>query len=174
MAPQGRPPRSGLQPRTVAWIIAGLVVVILLVRSRHLNESTVFIIVAVIPSIILHEVAHGVAALACGDDTAKRAGRLTLNPVHHFDPLGTLIMPVLMALTVYGAVGWAKPMPVTPSRLRHPKNQKVLVALAGVATNLVLAVVLGLAWKLSTRRRSSAWGWRRRRGGHSCCSPPAS
>ncbi|MGH9017411.1 MAG: site-2 protease family protein, partial [Acidimicrobiales bacterium] len=63
--------------------------------------------------------------------------------------LGTVLMPVLMALTVYGAVAWTKPMPVTASRLRRPRNQKVAVALAGVATNVALAVILGLLWKFS-------------------------
>jgi Zn-dependent protease len=95
---------------------------------------------AAIPSIILHEVAHGAAAYALGDDTAKRAGRLTLNPVAHIDPMGTVIVPLLLALSGAGAFGWAKPVPVNTRRLRKPRRDSLLVSLAGPATNLGLAV----------------------------------
>ena len=72
-----------------------------------------------------------------------RAGRLTLNPVVHVDPVGTLIVPALLSLTTVGVIGWAKPVPVNLSRLRSPRNQGVLVSLAGPATNAVLAAVFG-------------------------------
>ena len=78
-------------------------------------------------------------ALAFGDDTAKRAGRLTLNPIAHVDPIGTLIVPGLLVLSGLGFFGWAKPVPVNVARLRSPRNQGVLVSLAGPVTNLVLA-----------------------------------
>jgi Zn-dependent protease len=97
------------------------------------------------PSVILHEIAHGWVALAFGDDTAKRAGRLTLNPIAHIDPFGSVILPLLLALTGAAPFGWAKPVPVNPSRLRSPRNQSVLVSLAGPATNIVIAVAAGLA-----------------------------
>ena len=100
--------------------------------------------VTLVPSIILHEVSHGWAALAFGDDTAKRAGRLTLNPVRHVDPFGTLILPLVMAAIGFGFFGYAKPVPVNSRRMRHPRNQALLTALAGPATNLVLAVVAAL------------------------------
>jgi Zn-dependent protease len=91
------------------------------------------------PSIILHEVAHGVAAFTFGDDTARRAGRLSLNPVRHVDPVGTIVLPSLLALTGLGVFGYAKPVPVNPARMRHPRNQALIVSLAGPATNLLLA-----------------------------------
>ena len=98
-------------------------------------------LVVLIPSIILHEVSHGVAALYFGDDTAKRAGRLTLNPVPHIDPFGSIILPAMLAFTSLGAFGWAKPVPVNPRRLRKPREQSLWVSLAGPATNIVLALV---------------------------------
>ena len=103
------------------------------------------VLAVTIPSIILHEVAHGVAALRFGDDTAKRAGRITLNPARHVDPFGTLILPFLMAALGGGVLGYAKPVPVNPSRMRDPRNDAVWVSLAGPATNIVLAVLAALA-----------------------------
>ncbi|HAM03580.1 MAG TPA: site-2 protease family protein [Acidimicrobiaceae bacterium] len=110
---------------------------------------TVLVFCALIPSVILHEVSHGVVALAFGDDTARRAGRLTLNPARHIDPFGTVLLPVILALSGAGVFGWAKPVPVNPSRLRHPRNQNVAVALVGPAVNVVLAVVFALAYRVA-------------------------
>ncbi len=98
-----------------------------------------------IPSIILHEVSHGYVAYRFGDDTAKRAGRLTLNPVSHVDPFGTLLLPLITAAAGFGMFGYAKPVPVSPSKLRHPRNQSLLVALAGPATNIASALMAGVA-----------------------------
>ena len=95
----------------------------------------------IVPSIILHEVSHGWVANAFGDSTAKRAGRLSLNPVVHVDPVGTLIVPALLSLAGHGAFGWAKPVPVNTGQLRSPRNEGVLVSLAGPATNAVIAAV---------------------------------
>jgi Zn-dependent protease len=103
---------------------------------------------AVVPSIILHEVSHGVVAYAFGDDTAKRAGRITLNPIKHIDPFGTIILPALLAFSGLPAFGWAKPVPVNPRRLRRPRQQTLYVSLAGPATNLVLAGVLAMVYRL--------------------------
>lgn len=102
----------------------------------------------IIPSIILHEISHGVVALAFGDDTARRAGRITLNPIRHVDPVGTLVLPGLLALAGLGAFGYAKPVPINPSRMRHPRNDALWVSLAGPATNLALAAisVIALRW----------------------------
>jgi Zn-dependent protease len=97
-----------------------------------------------VPSVILHEVAHGVVALRFGDDTAKQAGRLTLNPVPHIDPFGTLILPALLAFFAGAAFGYAKPVPVRPGRMRRPRDHGLLVSLAGPATNIVLAVLAAL------------------------------
>ena len=101
------------------------------------------------PSIILHEITHGGVALAFGDDTAKRAGRLTLNPIAHVDPLGTVVLPAIMLLSGLGAFGWAKPVPVDPRKLRNPRQQSLLVSLAGPGTNIALA--LGSALWLALR-----------------------
>jgi Zn-dependent protease len=115
-------------------------VALALYSLRHsVGQSTVLVFVVVIPSIILHEISHGVVALACGDDTAQRAGRLTLNPLKHIDPIGTVILPAVLALAGFGAFGYAKPVPISPRRMRHPRNDSVLVSLAGPATNLALA-----------------------------------
>jgi Zn-dependent protease len=107
---------------------------------------------AVIPSIILHEVSHGVVAYAFGDDTAKRAGRITLNPIKHVDPFGTIILPALLAFSGLPAFGWAKPVPVNPRRLRRPRQQTLYVSLAGPATNLVLAGFLAIVYRLFLTR----------------------
>lgn len=122
-----------------------MAVVAILARAHRITGTEVVIFCVVVPSIILHEIAHGWVALAFGDDTAKRAGRLTLNPVAHVDPVGTLIVPALLALSGIGMFGWAKPVPVDLRRLRHPRNEGVVVSLAGPATNVLLALV---AWIL--------------------------
>ena len=106
--------------------------------------SVVLFLVVLVPSVILHEVAHGLVALHFGDDTARQAGRLTLNPVSHIDPFGTVILPALLVFTTGTAFGYARPVPVTTSRLRRPRDHGLLVSLAGPATNIVLAVVAAL------------------------------
>ena len=107
--------------------------------------SVLLFLVVLVPSVILHEVAHGVTALGFGDDTAKRAGRLTLNPIPHIDPFGTIILPAVLAFFANGAFGYAKPVPVNPSRMRRPRDHGLLVSLAGPATNIVLAVLAAVA-----------------------------
>jgi Zn-dependent protease len=97
-------------------------------------------------AIILHEIAHGVVAGWLGDDTAKVAGRLTLNPIPHIDPIGTIALPLV--LTAVGSpflFGWAKPVPVDFRRLRNPKRDMIAVAAAGPCTNIVLALISALA-----------------------------
>jgi Zn-dependent protease len=132
--------------RRRALIIVGALVVAAAIGLRHaVSLDTGLVLAVIIPSIILHEVAHGAAALAFGDDTARRAGRLTLNPIRHIDPVGTLLLPGLMALSGLGAFGWAKPVPVNPARMRSPRNDSVLVSLAGPATNIALAAASVLA-----------------------------
>ncbi len=108
----------------------------------NVDWGQVLVVVGVlVPSVILHEVSHGVVALFYGDDTAKQAGRLTLNPVRHIDPFGTLILPALLALSGLGAFGYAKPVPVRPNRLRHPRQHSLYVSLAGPAVNVALVLV---------------------------------
>jgi Zn-dependent protease len=92
-------------------------------------------------AVIFHEVAHGVVALRLGDDTAQRAGRLTLNPLPHIDPIGTVLLPALLLVAGAPVFGYAKPVPVNYAKLRDPRRSMVLVAVAGPLTNLVLAAV---------------------------------
>src|SRR4051794_13090953 len=104
----------------------------------HLDQATVIYFVALVVAIILHEISHGVVALFFGDDTARRAGRLTLNPVPHIDPFGSIILPAMGALAGIPVIGWAKPVPVNPSRLRNQRRDMLFVSLAGPVTNLLL------------------------------------
>ena len=95
----------------------------------------------VLAAVILHEIAHGWVALKRGDETALRRGRLTLNPISHIDPIGTVLLPlVLVAANSPFVFGWAKPVPVNVANLRNPRRDMVLVALAGPFTNVVLAL----------------------------------
>lgn len=139
--------RGARQYQGIAVLL--LIVLVYVVLSRHvLSVDTLVFLAVLIPSIILHEVSHGALALAFGDDTAKRAGRLTLNPLSHVDPFGTVILPALMLLVGFGAIGYAKPVPVNPGRLRHPRNESLLVSLVGPAVNIVLAVAAALAYRV--------------------------
>lgn len=99
---------------------------------------------AVVMSITFHEFAHAWAAFSRGDDTAKRAGRLTLNPLHHLDPIGTVIIPLLGIFTGFALIGWAKPVPVDPRRYKDPENDDYWVSIAGPASNMLLAVLSAL------------------------------
>lgn len=99
--------------------------------------------------IILHEVAHGYVAMKLGDKTAWLMGRLNLNPARHFDPVGSALVPGILWLSGSPVLyGWAKPVPVDFSRLKNPKRDTGLVALAGPMTNLLLAVAFVLVGKL--------------------------
>ena len=106
------------------------------------------LLAVLMPSVILHEVAHGWVADRFGDDTARRAGRLTLNPVAHVELFGTILLPLMTALSGLGAFGWAKPVPVTPRKLRDPIQHSLYVGLAGPATNIALALLAALGYRL--------------------------
>ena len=96
----------------------------------------------VLAAIILHEIAHGIVAYQLGDDTAAQRGRLTLNPLPHIDPVGTVLLPLfLIAMHSPFLFGYARPVPVNFARLRRPKRDMVLVAVAGPLTNIALAVL---------------------------------
>ena len=133
--------------RTVVVLVAIGVAVLWI---AHLSRSEWLRLAVLIPAVILHEVSHGVVALAFGDDTAKRAGRLTLNPLAHIDPIGSVLLPLLLALAGGPIFGWAKPVPVNPRNLRNPRQQSLLVSLAGPATNIVLALVVALLLRQAT------------------------
>lgn len=113
-------------------------------------------VVLVMGSAIVHEVAHGLAALALGDPTAKEAGRLTLDPRAHVDGFGSILLPLVMALVGGPVFAFARPVPYNPRRLRHPRRDELLVALAGPLSNLLQAVLgtflLKLAWEAALAR----------------------
>jgi Zn-dependent protease len=111
----------------------------------RIDHVTVLWFVTLVVAIILHEISHGVVALWFGDDTARRAGRLTLNPIPHIDPFGSIILPALGALTGFPVLAWAKPVPVNPAKLRNSRAHMLLVALAGPATNFALMLVAAVA-----------------------------
>jgi Zn-dependent protease len=107
-------------------------------------------VLPVVFAVTFHEAAHGFVALRFGDDTASRAGRVTFNPLNHIDPFGTIVLPALMILPrlIYGGptllFGYAKPVPVDFRRLNNPRRDMVWVALAGPATNVLLAIISAL------------------------------
>ena len=115
-----------------------------------MGTDVIFIIVVIIFSVIIHEVMHGVAADSLGDPTARYAGRLTLNPIPHLDLFGSIILPIIFALTPGGFLfGWAKPVPYNPYNLfRAPRWGEAIVAAAGPASNLALALLGGLIIRL--------------------------
>lgn len=108
--------------------------------------EALFSLTILIFSIIIHEIAHGYVAEMWGDPTARLAGRLTLNPIKHIDPLGTVILPALMYIGSSGnfMFGWAKPVPYNPYNLKNLKWGTVAVGIAGVLSNLFIAIVFGL------------------------------
>ena len=106
--------------------------------------SNWWFLVAIVPSIILHEVSHGWVAYKFGDPTAKEQGRLTLNPISHLDPLGSIVIPAVLVALHQPPFGWARPVPVNVGRLRHPRSESVWVSLAGPAVNIILSAI-GLA-----------------------------
>jgi len=110
-----------------------------------------YILVTLVPAVVLHELSHGLVADRLGDSTPRAMGRLTVNPIHHVDPFGTVVLPGLLILPyLFGRgtnpiFGYAKPMPINPTNLRNPDRQMMAIALAGPVTNLILAVLGALA-----------------------------
>ncbi len=103
--------------------------------------SDIYFLLALIPSVVLHEVSHGYVAYRLGDPTAKEQHRLTLNPLAHIDPFGTLLLPALLIVSGLPAFGYAKPVPVDFSRLRNPRRDSLYVALVGPFVNILLSAV---------------------------------
>jgi Zn-dependent protease len=105
--------------------------------------TTLVIVLIVLISVVIHEVAHGYVALWLGDTTAYYDGRLTLNPLKHLDPFGSVLLPLILSFS--GVVfGWAKPVPYNPYNLRNRRLGEPLVALAGPVSNILLAIIFGL------------------------------
>jgi len=133
------------------WILGGgaLLAGIAYEAARHhvFTRFQLIFFLLLVPTIVVHEVSHGVVAYWCGDDTAKSAGRLTLNPIRHIDPIGSVLVPILLLVTTGSAFGWARPVPVSVHKLRHPRNQAVLVGLAGPFVNVLLALAAGFAFR---------------------------
>lgn len=110
-------------------------------------------------AITIHEVAHGYVASWFGDQTARLSGRLTLNPLKHIDPVGTLLIPGLMLMVSNFVFGWAKPVPVDARNLRNPRRDMAIVALAGPVTNLLMAFIWGFIAKCGiwAEMNDNAW-----------------
>jgi Zn-dependent protease len=115
-----------------------------------MNLVFIFYFIILLFSIIIHEVSHGYVAEILGDDTARVMGRLTLNPIVHLDPIGSVILPlflILMSVITHGPLilfGWAKPVPYNPLNLKDPKLGSFYIALAGPLSNILIAVIFGL------------------------------
>lgn len=110
---------------------------------------TIFQIIVLIFSAVIHEVSHGFMAEKLGDPTARLAGRLTLNPLKHLDPFGSVILPLLLSLVPGGVIfGWAKPVPYNPSNLKNPEKGAALIAAAGPLSNFAIAIGLSVVYHI--------------------------
>ncbi|HVV67627.1 MAG TPA: site-2 protease family protein [Gammaproteobacteria bacterium] len=117
-------------------------------QALSLLQIILIYAIPILFAITVHEVAHGWVASRLGDQTARMMGRLTLNPIKHIDPIGTIIVPALLLLTVGFLFGWAKPVPITWRNLRHPRRDAALVAIAGPFANLVMVILWALVTKV--------------------------
>jgi Zn-dependent protease len=126
--------------------------------TQGLQDVTVWIL-PILFAITLHEAAHGYVAKWCGDRTAQMMGRLSFNPLRHVDPVGTLLVPAIGILTSSFLFGWAKPVPVNFGALNHPRRDAVLVAAAGPAMNVLLAVVSSFLLLAAIELPDAARAW---------------
>lgn len=114
-------------------------------------QQTVFTLFALLFGATIHEYAHGRVADWCGDDTARQAGRLTINPLPHIDPFGSIILPLICVFLLKGGFffAYAKPVPVNPLNFRHPRRGMLWTALAGVIANLLIAIAAAILLRLT-------------------------
>lgn len=116
--------------------------------SRSLALAAVYAI-PLIFAVTVHETAHGLAARYFGDTTAASQGRLSLNPVNHIDPVGTVVVPIICMAFMLPVFGWAKPVPIDPARMRNPRRDMAIVSLAGPLSNFLMAVIWTIVWGLA-------------------------
>jgi Zn-dependent protease len=114
----------------------------LTLTGNRILDPVIFIVLLIV-AVILHEVSHGLVARRLGDRTAEMAGRLTLNPIPHIDPFGSVLLPAMLAISGAPVFGWARPVPVNPRSFKHPTEGMALTALAGPVSNLTLALIAG-------------------------------
>jgi Zn-dependent protease len=120
-------------------------------QQNRMDRSHVLIIYEIIAflfAICVHESAHAWTANRCGDPTARMLGRITLNPVKHIDPIGTILVPAIGIISGFGFVGWAKPTPVDPRNFRHEVRDDILTSVAGPVSNFIIALFAAIALKL--------------------------
>lgn len=129
------------------YIVLALVIFIFLIEKIKNNPEILIMIPILILSIILHEIAHGYVAYLNGDDTSKKLGRLTLNPIKHVDILGFFLPVLLIFFASSFVIGWAKPIPVNYNKLKNKNIGIFLVSIAGVLTNLILAILGTILYK---------------------------
>ncbi len=144
----GRPP-AHVHSKVLTVIFASLLSATVTFAAVTFDAATVLLILLVAFSVICHEVAHGLVALLLGDPTAARAGRLTLNPIPHIDPFGTVILPLILKLSGSPVVfAWAKPVPINPTYFKRPRRDLMFVAAAGPLTNALLACLFAALFHL--------------------------
>ncbi len=111
-------------------------------------EQGIIFLFVVLFAITVHEASHGWAALKMGDPTAYQLGRITLNPIRHIDPIGTILLPMMLIIMGAPPFGWAKPVPVNPLNLKNPRKDNIIISAAGPASNICVAFVALLVIKL--------------------------
>lgn len=111
-------------------------------------QNAIISIFVILFAITVHEASHGWAALKLGDETAYRMGRVTLNPIRHIDPIGTILLPAILIIMGMPPFGWAKPVPVNPLNLKDPRRDNLIISIAGPASNIAVAVVAFIILKI--------------------------
>lgn len=141
----------------IFWLVVAVTLVLFVVLYARVSANMFLTLAALVIAVTIHEFSHAWVASALGDPTARLMGRVTLNPIRHLDPMGSIMM-ALTAFTGFG-IGWGKPVPVTPYRLRpNPKLGNGIVALSGPFSNLLLGSLVGLGLRF-TLQTGGAPGW---------------